>query len=371
MNANALWKDGTLEVWVGSQLPTRVKALGKKITGASDSAIRVHNMFLGGGFGRRAENDFAEVAIKVAYRLEGVPVKITWSREEDTTRDFYRPLSAAKYQAVLKDGKIEGLKLDLASPAVAASQGARLGLKVPGPDVTIVMAAWDAPYNIPNFEVNGYRVKEMLPVSSWRSVGASQNAFYLESIIDSLAIKAGKDPIDFRLEHISHAACRKVIQEARELSGWDSPLAAGRFRGFAFCVSFGVPTAQVIEVSLAGDQLKLVNGYVVADVGIALDPRNIEAQLQGGMLFGLSAAIKQKITVKDGKVEQTNFHLFDSLRYAEVPDIKVRVLENLPSIRGIGEPGVPPAAPALANAIYRATGKRMKSMPFMDQVNFG
>ncbi len=370
MNATALWKGNRLDVWLGSQLPTRVKYLGEKITGAKSTNVHVHNVFLGGGFGRRAENDFAEQAIRLAHKLEGTPVKITWSREEDTTRDMYRPLSAAKYEAVLENDRIHALRLELAAPAVAASQASRLGLSIPGPDVTIVMAAWDAPYKIPNFQVNGYRVKQMLPVTSWRSVGASQNGFYLESIIDELAEKAGVDPVEFRLAHIEHDACRKVIEKARDLSGWTTPLAANRFRGFAFCVSFGVPVAQVIEIQKNGDKIKLHKAYIAADVGVALDPRNVKAQLQGGMLFGLSAAIKQKITVHDGRVEQTNFHLFDSLRLKEAPAIEVAILENLPSIRGIGEPGVPPAAPALANAIYRATGKRIRSMPFTDQVEF-
>ncbi len=372
MNATALWKDGRLDVWLGSQLPTRVRTIGKEVTGASEDQVHVHNVFLGGGFGRRAENDFAEQAIKVAHKLEGIPVKLTWSREEDTTRDYYRPISASKFEAVLgtDNKKIEALRLDLASPAVAASQASRLGLSIPGPDVTIVMSAWDAPYKIPNFQVNGYRVKEMLPVSSWRSVGASQNAFYLESVMDELADASGADPIEFRLRHIEHDACRKVIEKARELSKWALPLKKDHFRGFAFCVSFGVPTAQVVEVRKIGEKFKLSKGFVVADVGIALDPRNVEAQLQGGMLFGLSAGIKQKITVAGGRVEQNNFHLFDSLRLSETPKIEVAILENLPSIRGVGEPGVPPAAPALANALFQATGKRIRSLPFLDHVEF-
>ena len=209
-----------------------------------------------------------------------------------------------------------------------------------------------------------------MPVGFWRSVGGSQNGFFHESIIDELAHSAGTDPLDMRLSLVNHDPSRKVIEAVADMSGWGTPLAEGHGRGIAFVYSFGVPTAQVIEVAATGGGIEIVKVWVAADVGTVLDPRNVEAQLQSGVIFGLAAAMEGEITIEDGMVQQTNFHNYNSIRINQAPPIDVRILENGAKIRGVGEPGTPPAAPALANAIFAATGQRIRELPLNKHVQF-
>jgi isoquinoline 1-oxidoreductase beta subunit len=210
----------------------------------------------------------------------------------------------------------------------------------------------------------------MLPIGFWRSVGASQNGFFHESFMDEMAHAAGADPVQMRLELLTHEPSRQVLKTVADMSGWGTPLPEGHARGVAFVLAFGVPTAEVVEIKKVGERIKIVKVFAAADVGIALDPGNLEAQLQSGINFGLGTAMMGEITVEDGKVRQTNFHDFDALRMHQAPEIAVKVLENGKKIRGIGEPGTPPAAPALANAIFALTGKRLREMPFNKQVSF-
>ena len=246
----------------------------------------------------------------------------------------------------------------------------RIGLSLPGPDATIVQAMWDQPYAIPNYRVTGYRPEAMVPVSSWRSVGASQNGFFHESILDELAVAANRDPIEMRLELIDHAPSRKVLEAVATISGWGDELPDGHGRGVAFVLSFGVPVAEVVEVADTDGGVRIVGVWAVADVGTALDRRNIEAQIQSGINFGLTAAMMGEITLKDGAVQQTNFHNYNGIRINQAPPITVQVLENGDRIRGIGEPGLPPVAPALGNAIFAATGQRLRELPFSKAVRF-
>ncbi len=370
MNATALVKDGELDVWVGTQFPTRAAAEGAEITGFDPSNVHIHTPYLGGGFGRRAEMDFVIQAITIAKEMEGTPIKLTWSREEDTAHDAYRPLAIARVKGAVENGIPTALDLKLSSPSVMESQLGRYGFSVGGPDATIVQAAWDQPYKIANYRTTGYRVPALLPVSSWRSVGASQNAFFSESMIDELAHLAGRDPLEMRLDLIEHEPSKKVLEKVAEISNWGAPLPKGHGRGIAFCTSFGVPTAEVIEVITTENGLKVLKAFAAVDVAIALDPRNIEAQVISGINFGLAAAIMGEITVKDGKVQQSNFNNYDSLRLHQAPSIEVAILENNERIKGIGEPGTPPAAPALANAIFDVSGNRLREMPFNKHVQF-
>ncbi|MEM7610698.1 MAG: molybdopterin cofactor-binding domain-containing protein [Pseudomonadota bacterium] len=370
MNATALLKDGRLDVWAGTQVPTQVIKEAVAITGLDEDAIRVHTPYMGGGFGRRAEMDIVKQAISVAVAMEGTPVKTTWTREEDMTHDQYRPAAIARFRGAVADGRPVALDLQLATVSVIASQMGRLGIPAAGPDVSIVQSAWDQPYGIENYRVTGYRTPAMIPVTSWRAVGASQNGFFHEGVIDELAIAAGADPLEMRLSLMTHEPSRRVLQAVAEMSDWGGPLPANHGKGVAFVYSFGVSVAQVIEVANTSAGIRLIDVWVAADVGIALDPRNIEGQLQGGIIFGLTAAIKGEITVADGQVEQKNFNTYDGLRLRQVPGISVNVLENGSKIRGIGEPGLPPAAPALANAIYAATGQRIRELPLEKHINF-
>lgn len=369
MTAGAWLDQGRLRVWAGNQLPTQVLKEAAKITGLDEAAIDVHTPVMGGGFGRRAEMDFIKQAITIAKAMEGRPVLLTWTREEDMTHDAYRPIATARVRAAVADGKVAALDLQLAAPAVMASQMGRLGMSIPGPDASIVQGAWEQPYGFANYRVTGYRVPAGVPVGSWRSVGASQNAFFHESAVDELAHLAGVDPLEFRLSQIDHIPSRKVLEAVAEASNWGT-VPAGHARGLAFCLSFGVPTAEVIEVTQTAGGLRMTGAWAAVDVGIALDPSIIEAQVQGGIIFGLSAAIRGEITFDGGHVQQTNFTDYDGLRMPECPPISVRILENGPKIRGIGEPGTPPAAPALANAIFSLTGQRIRSLPLEKAVRF-
>lgn len=369
MSSAALLKDGQITIWSGNQLPTQIIAEAQTLTGLPPESITVETTLMGGGFGRRAEMDIIRQTIRVAQAMEGTPVLVTWSREEDMTHDAYRPAAIGRVRGRVENGTLTALDLSTCSSSVVESQVGRLGYSVPGPDSAIVQGTWEQPYRIANHRVTGYRAPAMVPVGSWRSVGASQNAFFHETAIDELARAAAIDPLDFRLAHIDHDPSRKVLEAVAEMSGWGSTT-PNRAKGLAFCMSFGVPVAEVIEVEKTPQGLRLTNIWAAADVGIALDPGNIDAQLQGAIVYGLSAAIRGEITIADGTVEQQNFWDFEPLRLSECPPIMTRILENQPRIRGIGEPGTPPAAPALGNAIFALTGQRLRDLPFSRAVTF-
>jgi len=370
MNATVHITQQNIHIWAGNQNPTQVVKEAEKITGFLPSNIIVHTTYMGGGFGRRAEMDFIKYAIEIAQHTQGKPVKVTWSREEDTTHDYYRPLALAKFKGVSNKGKIQALDLQLACPSVLTSQMGRIDMPLVGPDISIVQAAWEQPYAIENYLVRGYKVPEMLPISSWRSVGASQNGFFHESAIDELAHNAGIDPLACRLDLINDLPSKKVIEAVAEMANWHAERPKNVGLGIAFTLSFGVPVAEVIEVESTPQGIKILNVYAAVDVGIALDPRNIEAQVISGINFGLSAAMMGEITVTDGVIDQTNFHQYDAIRMHQAPNIEVKVLENGEKIKGIGEPGTPPAAPALGNAIFAATGQRIRELPFNKSITF-
>ncbi len=369
MSGAALLRDGKLTVWAGNQIPTQALTEAQAITGLPPEAIDIQILPMGGGFGRRLEMDALRQSIQIAKAMEGTPILLAWSREEDMTHDAYRPAAIARVRAKLDGQTLVAFDYATASSSVVESQAGRLGYSLPGPDGAIVQGAWEQPYRFANHRVTGYRAPAMVPVGSWRSVGASQNAFFHETAIDELAHLAGADPLEFRLSQIDHDPSRKVLETVAEMSGWGST-APGRAKGVAFCMSFGVPTAQVIEIENTPEGIRMTGAWIAADVGTALDPGNIEAQLQGGMVFGLSAAIRGEITFADGMAEQANFWDYEPLRLSQCPPIRVQILENQPHIRGIGEPGTPPAAPALGNAIFALTGQRLRDLPFARAVTF-
>lgn len=369
MTAAAWLKDGKLTVWAGNQLPTQIVVEAVALTGLPAEAVTVETMLMGGGFGRRAEMDVIRQVVTLAKAVEGQPVLLTWSREEDMTHDAYRPAALGRVRAKLEGGAIAAFDFATCSSSVVESQAGRLGYSIPGPDGAIVQGAWEQPYRFAHHRVTGYRAPAMVPVGSWRSVGASQNAFFHESAVDELAHLAGVDPVEFRLAQIDHEPSRKVIEAVAEMSGWGTSV-QGRAKGIAFCMSFGVPVAEVIEVEDTPQGVRMTGAWAAADVGIALDPRNIEAQVSGAMVYGLSAAIRGEITFADGMAEQATFWDFEPLRMPQCPPIAVRVLEGLERIRGIGEPGLPPAAPALANAVFALTGQRLRALPLGKAVTF-
>jgi len=370
LNAVAWLRDGKLDIWAGNQFPTKAKADGAQIAGIDPENVSVHTTYMGGGFGRRVELDFVEYAVRIAKETEGKPVKVTWSREEDMCHDFYRPPAIARFRGATEGGLPTAYDGKIASPSVLAAMMGRIGLPAGGPDKLIVDGAFGQPYAIPNYRITGYRAPETLPISSWRSVGASYNGFFHESFLDELAHSAKADPLEMRLKLVNDDVSRKVLEAVAELSDWGAPLESGKGRGVAFTHSFNVPVAEVIEVSATEDGIKVDKAWIAADVGIALDPRIIESQLSSGLIFGLTAAIMGEITLENGEVQQTNFHDYDGLRINQTPEIAVKILENGDLIRGIGEPGTPPAPAALANAVFAATGKRIRELPMNKHIDF-
>lgn len=370
MNAVVLLKDGRLDVWTGSQIPGFTVIALAALTGLAEDQIHLHVQIMGGSFGRRLEDDFVRQAVELAKAHQGVPIKMTWTREEDMTHDYPRPLFVARARGLAASGQVQAYDLSIASPSVSASQFGRLNVPMAGPDIWIVAGAWDQPFAIPHYRVTGYRVPEMVPVSSWRSVGASANGFLHECFLDELIHAAGADPLAERIRLCSHEPSKRVLQAVGEMSGWGKPLPKGSGRGLAFTLSFGVPVAEVVEVTATPNGIRIDKAFVVAEVGQVLDPVNIEAQLTGGVIWGLSHAMLSELTYADGAAEQTNFHTYPSLRMYQAPQVVAKALQATRRIKGIGEPGVPPAAPALANAIFAATGQRIRELPLRRHITF-
>ena len=370
MGALVLLKNDRLFIWASTQIPLQAVASAAEIAGLSERRVRLYNQLAGGSFGRRLEDDFIRQAVELAVAMEGRPVKMTWTREEDMTHDFCRPPGIARMRGAVKDGKVHAFDARIAYPSVTASQFGRLGIPLAGPDIAIVAGAWDQPFSIPNYRVTGYHVPDMPPVSSWRSVGASGNGFFHDCFLDELIHEAGADPMQERIRLAWHEPSRKVLEAVAEMSNWGSPLGEGRGRGVAFTLSFGVPVAEVVEVTSTPDGIKIDQVFAAVDVGTVMDPRNVEAQVSGAIIWGLGHAMNAEITYKDGVPEQTNYHAYEGMRLYQTPRIEVRALENGDEIRGIGEPGTPPAAPALANAIFAATGKRIRELPLNKHIRF-
>ena len=373
MTTTALFTGSALELWSPNQGPILVRDWCAKAVGLEPEQVTVHTTLMGGGFGRRGEYDFAVLAARVAREMPDTPVQVTWSREEDMRHDFYRPAAIARLSGTVQDGKAVMLSADIAAPSCSHQAMERwLGRSMGGPDTELVAGVYDQPYAIPNYRVRGYKADLDVPVGFWRSVGASYGGFFFDSFIDEMAHAAGRDPLEFRLDLITpeHAPSAKVLEAVRDMSNWNSPLPSGVGRGVAFTYSFGTPVAQVIEVRDTGRGIKIENVWIACDPGVALDPHNIKAQMMGGCIYGLSAAIHGEITHTDGEVDQFNFPDYDGLRMASCPKIEVNVLENALHISGVGEPGTPPAAPALANALFSLTKQRPRSLPLWRDYSF-
>ncbi|MCA1455678.1 xanthine dehydrogenase family protein molybdopterin-binding subunit [Bradyrhizobium sp. BRP22] len=370
MNAVVQLKDGRLDIWTATQIPLFVVATAAEVSGLAPDNVHLHSLMSGGSFGRRLEDDYVRQAVEIAKAYPGHPIKMTWTREEDMTHDFPRPLGMARMRGAVRDGKVEAYDLKVACPSVTASQIGRLHMPTFGPDIAIVAGAWDQPFRIPHYRVTGYRVPELVPVSSWRSVGASANGFLHNGFLDELIHEAGVDPLKELIRLCWHEPSRKVLEAVGEMSKWGSDVGKDRGRGIAFTLSFGVPVAEVVEVSNTPQGIRIDKVFVAADVGRVLDPTNFENQVQGAVIWGLGHAVNCELTFKDGVAEQTNFHAYEGLRLNQAPTIEVRAIDNGSPIRGIGEPPVPPAAPALANAIFAATGKRIRELPLNKHIDF-
>jgi len=374
MNSTARWKDGVLDIWTPTQVPTLVQMAAAREFGIAGDAANVHVTYLGGGFGRRLEVDYAIYAMRAAKHTDGRPVKVTWTREEDTTHDIYRPAALGRFRGLVSKGSLPvAVDGNIAAPSVLKSVVGRDWPYVPlaGPDKIVAEGSFDQPYEISNYRICGAVVDLNVPVGFWRSVGNSYNGFFHESFMDELAHKSGIDPVEMRLKLMAkYPPAVKAVAKAAEMSGWKEPLEPGKARGIAFTLSFGTWVAEVVQVAQEGDAIRIEKVWCAADVGIALDPRILESQMQSAIIFGLSSAVGQEITFKDGKVEQSNFLDFPALRINQAPAIEVAILQNSEWMGGAGEPGVPPSLPALANAVFALTGKRVRELPLSKQVMF-
>ena len=372
MNAIVLITDEQCEIWTGTQIPLFVRDHAAELTGLEKDKVFVYVQPMGGSFGHKLEDTHVIQAVEIAMAMKGTAVKMVWSREEDMTHDYLRPGAIAKGRGKVVDGKVDTYDLSVGQSALMANWFGRLmGMTIPGPDATITTGSWDQPFAIPNYRVTGYRAPTLVPISSWRSVGASGNGFFHDSLLDELIHKAGADPLAERVRLCLDDTSRKVLEKVGEISGWTGPsLGENRGRGVSFCLSFGVPCAIVTEVTHTEAGIKIDNVFVVVDVGEVLDPVNLEAQVFGGVIFGMAHAMNCETTFENHAAQQNNYHAFEGMRLYQVPEFKVVALSNAKKIRGIGEPGVPPAAPSLGNAIFAATGQRIRELPFNKQIDF-
>lgn len=354
------------DIWTGTQLQTLDQQAAAQIAGLPPEAVRVHTTLLGGGFGRRANPhaDFVAPAVQ-ASKAVGKPVKLIWTREDDVRGGYYRPMHYSRLAAGLDNkGNIVAWTHRLVGESIVKGTPFE-GLIKDNVDLTSVEGAADMPYAIPNLYVDYQPTDNGVPVLWWRSVGHTFTAFAVESFIDELAAAAGRDPMALRVALLkNHPRHRALLELVADKAGWGSRLPAGTGRGVAIHESFGSIVAQVAEVSVAADGRPRVQRVVCAvDCGMAVNPEIIHAQMESGIVFGLSAAFYGAITFKDGRVQQSNFHDYPVLRINEVPEVQVHILESGEALGGIGEPGVPPIAPAVCNAIFAATGKRVRELP--------
>ncbi len=364
MNCTVHVRKDECEIWIGSQAMARVQATAAKAAGLPPEKVIVHNHLIGGGFGRRLETDGAVRAVQIAQRIEG-PVKVVWTREEDIQHDMYRPYWFDRISAGLDEqGRPVAWKNRFAGPSVIARwlpPAFKDGLD---PDST--EGAIDLVYDLPNFHVEFVRVEPPgIPTAFWRSVGPSHNVFVTESFIDELAAAAKQDAVAYRRALLDKSPRAKAILElAAERVGWGETLPKGRGRGVSLQCVFGSYLAQVAEVEVSKDGAVRVRRVVCAvDCGTVVNPDTVQAQIQSGIIFGATAALYGEITLKNGRVEQTNFDTYQMLRMNEAPAIEVHIVKSAEPPGGMGETGTSAIVPAIANAIFAATGKRLRKMP--------
>ncbi len=370
INCTAVVRAGkTCEVWVGNQAPTLVRMFAAKASGLDSENVTVHTPYLGGGFGRRAEMDVVMQTVLLAKQIPDTPVQLIWSREEDIQHDVYRPMAASRFSAALDNsGNIVGWHNRIVGQSCTAGITARVMPAAASDlmkDKTTSEGAFDLPYAMANRRVEHVLTHEPVPVGFWRSVGHSYNAFFAESFLDECAHAAGRDPYAYRLAMLKHAPrIAKVLEVAAQKAGWDTPLPNGHGRGIALAESFHTIVAQVAEVEMAGNSPKVRRIVCAVDCGFAVNPDTVVAQMESAIVFGLSAALHGEITLKNGRVEQSNFYNYDMVRLADTPVIEVHIVNSgIEHLGGIGEPGTPPVAPAVCNAIFAASGTRIRSLP--------
>ncbi|BCR06764.1 aldehyde oxidase [Desulfuromonas versatilis] len=355
------------EIWTGTQFQSGDRNAAALAAGLKPEQVTIHTMLLGGGFGRRANphSDFVSEAVQVAKELKK-PVKVVWTREDDTRGGHYRPLWYSKLAGGLDgEGKPVAWSHRIVGQSIIAGTAFEQAMIHNGIDGASVEGAADLPYAIPNLQVDLHSPTNPVPVQWWRSVGHSHTGFVVEGFIDELAAAAGRDPLQFRRELLAgHPRHKGVLELAAEKAGWGKPSAEGRGWGLAMHASFGSFVAQVAEVSVdAKGQIRVHRVVCAVDCGRVVNPDTVKAQMESGIVFGLSAALLGEITLHNGRVQQSNFHDYPILRLDETPEIEVHIVPSQEPPTGVGEPGVPPIAAAVANAVFAATGTRLRRLP--------
>jgi isoquinoline 1-oxidoreductase beta subunit len=368
LNATVRIGPNKCEIWTGTQFQTLDQMLAAKITGLKPEQVEIHTTFLGGGFGRRATptSDFVSLAVQVA-KAAGAPVKTIWTREDDVRGGYYRPAYLHRVRVGIgSDGLPTAWHHTIVGQSILAGTPFEPMMVKNGIDATSVEGVADSAYlkSIPNHRVDLHSPKLPIPVLWWRSVGHSHNAFVMESLIDELAHAAGKDPLEYRRVLLkAHPRHLAALNLAAEKANWGTPAPKGRARGLAVHESFGSYVAQVAEVSVEKERIRVHRVVCAIDCGVAVNPDGVRAQMESGIAFGLGAALHSALTFKDGRVQQSNFHDYQVLRLNEMPVVEVYVVPSTEKMGGAGEPGVPPVAPAVANAVASLTGQRLRELP--------
>ncbi|MBP1643462.1 MAG: aldehyde oxidase [Acidobacteria bacterium] len=362
--------EGRCELWTGAQLQTVDQAVAAEVLGLEPSRVAIETMLAGGSFGRRAtpQGDLVREAAEIAKAIRGAyPVKLVWTRDDDLRGGRYRPLYLHRLEAGLDaEGRIVGWTHRIVGQSLLTGTPFESFSVKDGIDESSVEGAKQLPYAIPNLRVDLHTTKVGVPVLWWRSVGHTQNGYATEAFFDEVARAAGRDPFELRRELLSdHPRHRGVLELAAEKAGWGRPLPAGRARGIAVHASFSSFVAQVAEVSLDEGGMPRVHRVVCAvDCGVAINPDNVRAQMEGGIGFGLGTVLHDEVTLEAGRVVQSNFHDYPLLRIHEMPEVEVHIVRSTEAPTGVGEPGVPPIGPAVANAVLALTGRPARRLPF-------
>jgi isoquinoline 1-oxidoreductase beta subunit len=368
MNCIAHVNGEKVDIWTSTQVPSAITGSGPNDLhsqiGIKPENITLHSKFIGGGFGRRLYTDYVIEAVNIAKQIEQ-PVKVIWSREDTTQHSAVRPMTFSQLKGGFsKEGELISFQHKVISPSYFDSVGPNFDkTKV---DAIMIEGIGEQAYQIPNIKTSYVYADFHVPVAAWRSVTSSTVAFAHECFIDELAHKVKKDPLDFRLKMLDKDSdTKRVLLKLKEVSNWDKPLPKGKGRGIAQWEFFAGLCAHVVEVSVTKDNtIKIDKVYAVIDLGEVVNPDNVKNQIEGSIVMALTAAIKTGITIENGKIKQSNFHDNPMIRMHETPEIEVHILADGGKIKGVGEPGLPPFAPALANAIFSISGKRIKKMPF-------
>ncbi|WP_372987609.1 xanthine dehydrogenase family protein molybdopterin-binding subunit [Marinobacter sp.] len=386
MNATAWYRNNHMEVWAPTQAPDLGRIAVARVTDLAPDEVTINTTFLGGGFGRRLTQDYIEEAAAVAFRMDR-PVKVIWSREEDTRQDLYRPAMLHRMRAGVNKGELSGWDHQIVGPQIlnwyVRNAGpaqfpwtprflydtlGKVGVWAEGiatpKDISAIEGAIEYPYQVANIDIRHTHIDPGVPITWWRSVGYSHNGFAVETFMDELAHEAGQDPYRFRRRLLVHEPRhREVLDRAARLGGWDTPVPEGRARGIALMRSFGTYVAQVVEAGLENGLIRVYKVAAAVDCGQVVNPAIVVDQIEGGILFGLTAALYGEITLEQGEVQQSNFHDYPLMRQYERPEVEVEIVDSTETPTGVGEPGVPPVIPALGNALFALTGKRQRTLP--------